>query len=87
MGKGFGTTALILGIISISVNWAMGLASITGVMPVFGWIIIPAIAIILGIIGIVIDDPKGRAIAGLILGIIGLIISYAITTLFAKLIP
>jgi hypothetical protein len=51
----------------------------------FGWIL-PVIPIIFGIIGIVKDESKRKASAGIILGIIGLIVGVLIRFLIATLI-
>ncbi|MFW9969016.1 MAG: hypothetical protein ACFFDF_02370 [Candidatus Odinarchaeota archaeon] len=91
MGRTFGIVALIFGIISIPLSIVsavtggtlglFGMPQIGGLIIVLGWGII-AIAIIFGILGIILDDSKGMAIAGLILGIIGLILRLFLGTLF-----
>ena len=104
MGRAFGIVAMIFGSISIPLCVAitalssissiysllMGMPDILALFSLIGWLI-PAIAIIFGIIGIIKDDTKGLAIAGLILGVIalilGLIIRYMITSLFSGLMP
>ena len=104
MGRAFGTVAIIFGAISIPLCVAIAaLSSISSfyslllggpdiltLFSIIGWLI-PAIAIIFGIIGIIIDDTKGLAIAGLILGaialIFGLLIRSMITSLFSGLMP
>ena len=58
-------------------------SDIVSIIAIFGWLI-PGIAVIFGIIGIIADDSKGMAIAGLILGIIGLIVGFLIRSLFAN---
>ena len=78
MGRGFGITALIFGIISIPFTVVLGFLqmwiffepNLISIDIILGWLI-PGIAIIFGIIGIILDSSKGMAIAGLILGIIG----------------
>ena len=67
MGKVFGVLALIFGLIGLLGGWFLGFF-----IP-YGAYILPGLAIVFGIIGIVKDDSKGLGIAGLILGIIGLI--------------
>lgn len=104
MGKGFGTVALIFGSFCIPVSGAMAALgsmgsllifwaippALTALISVIGWLI-PTIAIIFGIIGIVRDDSKGRAITGFILGVVGLVVGIVIRLLienfFATLIP
>ena len=104
MGNGYGTTALIFGSFCIPVSAAMaaigsifnvgGIFSlpptIVSLLTIISWLI-PGIAIIFGIVGIVVDDSKGKAIAGLVLGLIGLIAGIVIRVIiedfFASLIP
>jgi len=104
MGRAFGIVAMIFGSISIPLCGAivamssmssfysllLGISDILALFSVIGWLI-PAIAIIFGIIGIIKDEAKGLAIAGLILGaialILGLIIRFMIATLFSGLMP
>ena len=104
MGRAFGIVAMIFGSISIPLCVAiaalssissfysllLGMPDILALFSILGWLI-PTIAIIFGIIGIIKDDSKGLAIAGLILGVIalilGLIIRYMITSLFSGLMP
>ena len=69
MGKVFGILALICGLIGLAGGWFLGFF-----IP-YGAFIIPGLAIVLGIIGIIVDDSKGLGIAGLILGVIGLIVA------------
>jgi len=72
MGKTFGALALVFGLIALLMGWAIMLF-VAG----FGSYIMYALcglAIVLGIIGIITDDSKGMAIAGLILGLIALVI-------------
>ncbi|MFX1499070.1 MAG: hypothetical protein ACFFBH_16255 [Promethearchaeota archaeon] len=82
MGRAYSIVALIFGIISILVGIFIAWADIFGVvyfmlivrfLSLLEWAII-GVAIVFGIFGIIVDKPKGLAIAGLILGIIGLII-------------
>jgi len=98
MGRAFGIVSLIFGLISIPVSaamaslsvWSFFLPTIVPIVSMIGWIM-PGIAVLFGIIGIIVDDSKGMAIAGLILGIIGFIIGFLlsslIVTFFASLIP
>jgi len=98
MGRAFGIVALIFGSISIPVSgamaaisfWSSFLPSIVPIVFIIGWLI-PGIAVIFGIIGIIVDGSKGMAIAGLILGIIALIVGFLLRSLiadfFASLIP
>jgi len=70
MGKVFGILALIFGILGF-IGWLL-----FGLLPFnlpFSGFYLPVAAIVFGIIGIIVDDSKGMAIAGLILGIIGII--------------
>ncbi len=104
MGRAFGIVAMIFGSISIPICVAIGaissiinfyslLLGMPDILALFFIIgcLIPAIAIIFGIIGIIKDDTKGLAIAGLILGaialILGLIISFVLTNLFRGFMP
>ena len=68
-----GIIALIFGIIGLCCGWLIPL-------PYVGWIF-PIVAVIFGIIGIIKDDSKGMAIAGLILGIL----SFLCVAVFAAL--
>ena len=68
MGKIFGILALVCGLIGLLGGFLLG-----AFIP-FGGYFLPVAAIILGIIGIIVDDSKGMAIAGLILGVITIII-------------
>ncbi|MBY9009946.1 MAG: DUF4190 domain-containing protein [Candidatus Lokiarchaeota archaeon] len=70
MGKVFGILALLCGILGF-VGWLL-----FGLIPFdlpYSAFYLPGAAILLGIIGLIVDDPKGMAIAGLILGIIGIV--------------
>jgi len=72
MGKTFGALALVFGLIALLMGWAIMLF-----VADFGSYIMYALcglAIVLGIIGIITDDSKGMAIAGIILGLIALVI-------------
>ena len=72
MGKTFGALALVFGLIALLMGWAIMLF-VAG----FGSYIMYALcglAIVLGIIGIITDDSKGMAIAGIILGLFALVI-------------
>ena len=98
MGKGFGTAALVFGIICIPFGVVMTLLSslfsmggiwslppeITSLLSLFGWLI-PGLALIFGLIGMFVDDSKGRAITGFILGLMGLIIVFVIQIIFENL--
>ncbi|NVM17170.1 MAG: DUF4190 domain-containing protein [Candidatus Lokiarchaeota archaeon] len=66
MGKIFGILALVCGILGF-IAWIL-----LGSLP-FGEFYLPGAAIVFGIIGLIADDPKGMAIAGLILGVIGIV--------------
>ena len=70
MGKVFGILALLCGILGF-VGWLL-FALIPINLPFSGFYL-PGAAIVFGIIGIIVDDSKGMAIAGLILGSIGII--------------
>jgi len=70
MGKVFGILALLFGILGF-VGWLL-----FGLIPIslpFSEFYFPGAAILFGIIGLIADDSKGMAIAGLILGIVGII--------------
>lgn len=67
MGKVFGILALVFGLIGLLGGWLLVLF-----LP-YGQYYLPAAAIVLGIIGIIVDDSKGMAIAGLVLGVVGII--------------
>ncbi len=67
MGKVFGILALVFGLIGLLGGWLLVLF-----LP-FGQYYLPVAAIVFGIIGIITDDSKGMAIAGLVLGVIGII--------------
>jgi hypothetical protein len=96
MGREFGIVAIIFGLISIPLcvamaatgsithfyNLLLGTPDISALFSIIGWLI-PAIAIIFGIIGIIKDDYKGLAIAGLTLGILALIFGLLIHFMFA----
>ena len=98
MGKGFGTAALIFGIFCIPFGVVMTLLStvfsmggiwslpleITSFLSLLGWLV-PGLAVIFGLIGIIVDDSKGRAIAGFILGFMGLLILFVIHLIFENL--
>ena len=67
MGKVFGILALVFGLIGLLGGWLLVLF-----LP-YGQYYLPAAAIVFGIIGIIVDDSKGMAIAGLVLGVVGII--------------
>jgi hypothetical protein len=103
MGRNFGIVAMIFGSISIPLCGSFAaLGSLSSFYSIFlggsdiligfsviGWVI-PAIAIIFGIIGIIKDDVKGLSIAGLILGslaiILGLMLRFMIATLLSGIV-
>ena len=66
MGKTFGILSLICGILGLF-GWL-----ILAILP-FGIYYLPGAAIVLGIVGLIVDDSKGMSIAGLILGIFDII--------------
>jgi len=66
MGKTFGIIALLCGILGLFA-WIL-LAALP-----FGIYYLPGAAIVFGIIGIIADDSKGMAIAGLIFGIFDIV--------------
>ena len=68
MGKIFGIIALICGLLGILGGWLLAIP-----IGYYGIFIFPGIAIVTGIIGIIVDDSKGMAIAGLILGLFGIV--------------
>ncbi len=70
LGKIFGILALICGILGFF-GWLL-FALIPVVLP-YSAFYFPGAAILFGIIGLIADESKGMAIAGLILGIIGLV--------------
>ena len=78
MGKVFGILALLCGILGF-VGWMF-----LGALP-YGIFYLPGAAIVFGIIGLIVDDPKGMAIAGLILGIIGIVFVLFILPMLAFL--
>ena len=45
----------------------------------------PGIAILFGIIGIILDDDKGKAITGFILGVIAIILAIVLTLLLSSM--
>ncbi len=83
MGKVFGILALLCGIFGLF-GWLL-FALIPIVLPYSGFYL-PGAAVVFGIIGIISDDSKGMAIAGLILGIIGIIIVVVLPILLVFLI-
>jgi len=70
MGKTFGILALIFGILGFFA-WILFLL-IPVTLPYSGFYV-PGAAIVFGIIGIIVDDSKGMAIAGLVLGCIAIV--------------
>jgi len=55
-----------------------------GFLP-YGAYYLPGAAIVLGIVGFIVDDPKGMAITGMILGVIGIVFIIFILPLLAFL--
>ena len=79
MGKVFGIIALICGILGIFNGWLVGFSSAYRTFLLFipfREYILPGIAIVAGIIGIIVDDRKGMAAVGLVLGIFGILMVY-----------
>lgn len=74
MGKIFGLLALICGILGF-VGWMF-----LGSLP-YGAFYLPGAAIVLGIVGMFVDDPKGMAITGLILGVVGVVFIFLLPLL------
>jgi hypothetical protein len=70
MGKVFGIIALLCGILGFFGWLLFGLIPI--VLPYSAYYL-PGAAILFGIIGLIADESKGMAIAGLILGILGIV--------------
>ena len=70
LGKVFGILGLIFGILGFF-GWLL-FALIPIVLP-YSAFYLPGAAIIFGIIGIIAEESKGMAIAGLILGILGIV--------------
>ena len=68
---GMGTLSLVFGLIALLVGWLIMLFVPFGDYIMYA---LCGLAIVFGIIGIIKDDSKGKAIAGLILGIIALVI-------------
>jgi len=78
MGKIFGLLALICGILGF-VGWMF-----LGFLPL-GAFYLPGAAIVLGIIGLIVDEPKSMAITGMILGVIGIVFIIFILPMLAFL--
>jgi len=70
LGKIFGIIALICGILGFF-GWLL-FALIPIDLPYSGFYL-PGAAILFGIIGLIADESKGMAVAGLILGILGIV--------------
>ncbi len=66
MGKTFGIIALLCGILGLFA-WIL-----LGALP-YGLYYLPVAAIVFGIIGLIVDESKGMAIAGLIFGIFDIV--------------
>lgn len=79
MGRVFGGLALVFSIIIIVAS-----AFVTGFLPsaVSMLYIFSFLVIILGIIGIVKDDPKGVAVAGVCFGIVAIVLIVIFTDLW-----
>jgi hypothetical protein len=87
MAKTAGKAAFIFGILSIPIAALVAITIILDVYPyvsILGWIF-SIVAVLAGLLGLVIDDTKGWAIAGIILGIIGFILIYFLRSLFLNL--
>ena len=100
MGRNFGIVAMIFGSISLPVcggfaalgslssfySTFLGSHDIFMGFSIIGWVI-PAIAVIFGIVGVIKDDRKGLSITGLILGslaiLLGLLLRFTIATIFS----
>lgn len=78
MGKVFGIIALLCGILGFF-GWML-----LGTLP-YGFFYLPGAAIVFGIIGIIADESKGMAIAGLILGILSIVFILFILPMLAFL--
>ncbi|MCK4287045.1 MAG: hypothetical protein KAX18_12625 [Candidatus Lokiarchaeota archaeon] len=78
MGKVFGIIALLCGILGFF-GWIL-LGNLS-----FGFFYLPIAAIVFGIIGLFVDDSKGKSIAGLILGIFCIIFIIFILPMLAFL--
>ena len=70
MAKVAGAFSLTFALLSVFVGWAIAFYS--GIP--FIDLILPILAIILGIVGLIVDSSKGPATAGLIIGIIMLVV-------------
>jgi len=91
MGKAFGIVALVFGIISmvfaILASWLeifgvmAGMAQLVYPISILAWVI-TGIAILFGIIGIIVDQPKKLAIAGLIIGALSIMNRFGLIVLF-----
>ena len=82
LGKVFGILGLICGILGFF-GWLL-FALIPIVLP-YSAFYLPGAAIIFGIIGIIADESKGMAIAGLILGIVFIIFILPLLIVFGIL--
>ena len=80
---GMGTISLIFGLLALLIGWLIMLFVPFGSYIMYG---LCGLAIVFGIIGIIKDDSKGKAIAGMILGIIALIVWPILWTLLFVLI-
>ena len=78
MGKVFGIIALLCGILGFF-GWIL-----LDTLP-YGFFYLPGAAIVFGIIGIIADESKGMAIAGLILGILSIVFILFILPMLAFL--
>ncbi|MFX0028536.1 MAG: hypothetical protein ACFE8B_04970 [Candidatus Hermodarchaeota archaeon] len=88
MGRSFGVASIILGIISLPYNMVMAIMHYydTPIFFIVG-LIMPFLAIFLGIFGILMDDSKGMAIAGVIFGIIVLVSGFSTQTIVSASVP
>lgn len=77
---GMGTISLIFGLLALLVGWLIMLFVPYGNYIMYA---LCGLAIVFGIIGIIKDDSKGKAIAGMILGIIALIVWPILWTVIA----
>ena len=80
MEKVFGTISTLFALPALFIGWL--LIHLGSFLQILGLYILPAIAIIFGIIGIVKDDSKRMGVAGLILGIIAIPVTYFLGGIF-----
>ena len=77
---GMGIISLIFGLLALLLGWLIMLFVPFGDYIMYA---LCGLAIVFGIIGIIKDDSKGKAIAGMILGIIALILWPILWTIIA----